>query len=298
MTLACAHLGAGAELHYLDRGAGPDVVLLHGGMADCQSWLPQVQALEQRFRVISFSRRHHSPNRNPAPGDTFGLADDVQDLAALLDTLGMRAPHLVGTSYGALVALAFALERPTAVASLVLCEPPLHAWACDTVAGRALLRRFLAQAWNPARVAFDDGDPLRALRLLTDAMSGAPVFERLPPQRVASALRNAPAMAALTRSRNPFAALPRAQVAALAMPVLLLRGEGTSGLHACVMDALGATLPGATVVVIPGARHAPASDNAPAFNAALLEFLQRACSTAATPVGASSQTAPSAATRG
>jgi pimeloyl-ACP methyl ester carboxylesterase len=273
MTPLRAHLPHGVELHFVEAGCGQPIVLLHGGIGDCEAWPSQVEALSRQFRVISFSRRHSSPNRNPDPGTSHSLDDDVQDLDALLALLQAGCAHLVGTSYGALVALSFALQRPLAVASLVLCEPPLHAWACRTPAGRSLFRRFLDEAWRPARAMFDRGEDARAMQLLVDAMAGRPVFDALPLDRVASALRNRDAMATLTRADDPFPYLPREQVGALAMPVLLLRGEHTSALHAHVMDELASALPHAQASVIPAAGHAAPSENPQAFNACVLSFL-------------------------
>lgn len=274
--LSCALLPHGVALHYVERGEGPPVVLLHGGMGDCRSWAAQLEPLASRFRVISFSRRHSSPNRNADPGAAHRLVDDVDDLAALLEWLHVPKAHFIGTSYGALVALAFSLRRRDEVTSLVLCEPPLHAWACETPAGAVLYRRFLSQAWSPARAAFESGDDARATQLLVDGMADAPVHGGMTRERKASARRNAGAMRALVRSAEPFPDLPREEVAALAMPVLLLQGQHTSALHAASMDALARSLPAARREAIAASRHTAPNDNPAAFNAAVLPFLGKA----------------------
>jgi pimeloyl-ACP methyl ester carboxylesterase len=132
----------GVELHYIDTGTGTHstatLILLHGGMGDLATWAHQIRALAPRHRVVAYSRRHSHPNRN---GDVecarFAdrVSDDVNDLLALQDELRLGPAHLIGTSYGALLALAAALRAPARVASLVLAEPPLHRWACATASG-------------------------------------------------------------------------------------------------------------------------------------------------------------------
>ena len=264
----------GIELHLIDRGAGEPVLLLHGGLGDCNSWAPQLAAISQQRRAIAFSRRHHSPNRNPVAAG-HAIDDDVHDLRLLQHHLGTGPAHLVGTSYGALVALLYAMRYPDAVLSLALAEPPLHRWACRSAEGQALYSAFTTEVWRASASAFDRGEDALALQLLVDGIAGHPVFETLPPNRVAAAWRNAGAMRALTRSADPFPDLSRAAVAALAMPVLLIRGENCSGLHLCVMNELAQVLPGAMQAVIRDAGHGSPLENPAAFNACILSLMDR-----------------------
>jgi pimeloyl-ACP methyl ester carboxylesterase len=269
-------LPTGVALRYIERGRGEAVLLLHGGMGDCQSWQPQVEAFSRWFRVLAFSRRHSAPNTNAPAGPAYRMSDDVDDLAAFVAALQIAPCHLVATSYGALVALAFAIGHPTQVRSLALCEPPLHGWARRTHSGRHLHDAFMADVWLPARHAFDEDDPRGALRLLVDGMWGSSVFNGFTQSRSAAALRNAPAMHALTRMEDAFSDLAREQVAALAVPILLLRGQHASALHTLVLQELAATLPHAGTALIAGAGHGAAAECPRLFNAAVLKFLRRA----------------------
>jgi pimeloyl-ACP methyl ester carboxylesterase len=271
-----AQLPGAIELHYVAAGEGEPVVLLHGGMGDCHSWQALMQMLATRLRAISFSRRHNSPNRNARMGEAHALADDVQDLAQLAELLKLGSMHLVGTSYGALVALAYALDRPQSVRSLVLCEPPLHRWACRTPAGAQLHDRFMAEVWRPAGAAFATGEHRKALQLLMDGIwGGGPSLNvnGADAQRLAVVMRNSAAMQVLTQAADPFPDLSRRAVANLALPILLLNGQCSSALHLSVMEELAREMPRARRAIIPGAGHACAVDNPAAFNAAVLAFL-------------------------
>jgi non-heme chloroperoxidase len=245
-----ACLRDGTELHFIEAGCGPSMVLLHGGMGDCRSWGAQIDAFADRYRVVAYSRRLNSPNRNAVPAAHPSLDDDVEDLAGLQDRVRAGPTHLVATSYGALVALAFALRHPAQVRSLVLAEPPLHRWACATARGRRLHHAFMNRSWRPAASAFAEGKDRDALRSLTDGMWGRSVYRDMPQARKDTALRNVAAMRLLTQAVDPFPDLPRTAVGALTMPVLLVRGAQSSALHRQVLDELAAVLPRARSTVI------------------------------------------------
>jgi non-heme chloroperoxidase len=262
-------LAEGTALHYIEQGRGECLVLLHGGMGDLHGWRPHLPLLApQRFRAIAFSRRYAYPNANGHAARDYGAAQDARDLGAFLEIVRSGPCHLVGSSYGALIALVFALAQPAAVRSLCLFEPPLHAWARDHPAGNPLYERFMRQAWRPARLAFEAGAAATALRLLVAGMGHtAPDAVKLP-------LRNANAMHALTAAADPFPEVSRVAVSRLQMPVLLLRGERANALHALVMEELALALPDARRVVLPDAGHAAPFEHPRSFAAALLCFLR------------------------
>lgn len=109
-----------AALAHRLEGAGPPVVLLNGGMMTFPSWEAIAARLRTRYRVLRFDFRGQllSP---PAALDAVpaNLAGHAEDLAALLDRVGWESAHLVGASFGAEVALAFAASRPERARSLV-----------------------------------------------------------------------------------------------------------------------------------------------------------------------------------
>lgn len=266
----------GIELHVLERGIGPALVLLHGGMGDLGSWHAQMDALARRFRVIAYSRRFSSPNRNRAVPGPHSVDRDVADLQGVLQALAIDAAHLVGTSHGAVVALAAALAQPALALSLVLNEPPLHHWACRTPSGGELYHAFITDVWRPSAQAFARGDDRNALRLLADGIWGRAVFETWSQPRRDAAQRNALAMKALVQAPDPFAGLDLARSARLTMPILLMCGEHASALHRRVVDEASRGIRHAAQVVIRDAGHAAPNENPLAFNDAVLSFLSQA----------------------
>lgn len=264
----------GVDIHYVERGRGEPLVLLHGGQGDYRSWAPQMEAFSQRYRVISYSRRYNYPNDNPLTASYRSAYSDAEDLAAFLRFLKLERVHLVGTSAGALAALVLATEYPGMVRSMVLAEPPVHRWAKDDPQGEALYRTFMISIWEPAAAAFKAGDNQGAMRILVDGFAGAGKFDRLPPEARAVAMQNSRFFKAATSSADPFPAVSKDKVRRLDMPVLIVTGENTIPLHKFVNEELARLLPKAERVTIPQAGHGSARENPQGFNAAVAKFLE------------------------
>ncbi len=86
----------GAPLVYDDDGAGPVVLLLHAGIADRRMWTPVAAALAGRFRVVRYDLRGYG--ESAPPPKSFAHHEDV---AGLLDHLGVERAALAGCSFGA-----------------------------------------------------------------------------------------------------------------------------------------------------------------------------------------------------
>ncbi len=115
----------GVRLHYqrVGRPGGETVVMLHGMLVDNLSslYLTLAPVLVRDMDVVLYDQRGHGRSQRPATG--YGVDQSVADLCGLLDGLGIDGPvHLLGNSYGALVAIETALARPGRVASLTLIE--------------------------------------------------------------------------------------------------------------------------------------------------------------------------------
>ena len=113
----------GVELEYEVRGTGNPVVLIHGShIADALTPLLDEPAVEG-FRLIHFHRRGFGGSSRP-PGPT-SIAAQADDVTGLLDHLGVDRAHVVGHSFGAVIALELGARHPKRVTSLALLEPPL-----------------------------------------------------------------------------------------------------------------------------------------------------------------------------
>ena len=99
------------------RGA-PPVVGIHGLTANHRCWASMAEALAPDFRLVAYDLRGRGDSDKPGTG--YSLASHGRDLAALLDSLGLRRVVLMGHSLGATIALRFAVDHPARVRRLVL----------------------------------------------------------------------------------------------------------------------------------------------------------------------------------
>ena len=89
----------GVELHWWLTGeAGPPLVLVHGSWGDHHGWDRVVPVLSRSFRVLTYDRRGHS--RSARPAGQGSAHEDVSDLAALIDHVGLGRAHILGNSFG------------------------------------------------------------------------------------------------------------------------------------------------------------------------------------------------------
>ncbi|WP_277971283.1 epoxide hydrolase family protein [Sphingomonas echinoides] len=114
---------AGARIHYVDRGAGPPIVLIHGLGAQLRNFSYGVaDALADEYRVILVDRP--GSGYSVPTGEQPGVLGQSAIIASLIDTLALdRPPLLVGHSLGGAVALGVATHHPGSVAGLALLAP-------------------------------------------------------------------------------------------------------------------------------------------------------------------------------
>jgi pimeloyl-ACP methyl ester carboxylesterase len=116
----------GAQLHYEQIGRGASVVMVHGITGNQAIWhLEIIPALMQEYRFTTYDLRGHGYSDMPPTGYT--TADHATDLNDLLDHLEIERTDLVGHSFGAEIALHYAILFPERVDRLVLIEPAIAA---------------------------------------------------------------------------------------------------------------------------------------------------------------------------
>ncbi len=114
-------------------GKGPLLVLLHPGWGDSSIWLPVLERLPSRYRVIRYDTRGFG--KSPAPAAPFSQLDD---LVLVLNSCGADRVLLVGHSGGGGTAIGLALADPARVCGLLLLAPgvPGYPWPADDPYGK------------------------------------------------------------------------------------------------------------------------------------------------------------------
>jgi len=110
----------GVRIHYLDKGAGEPVILIHGFGANLDvNWAGIINRLAQDYRVIAIDNRGHGRSHKPHETEDYGI-EMVNDVVRLMDHLKIKKAHIVGYSMGALISGKFLAEHPDRVISAVI----------------------------------------------------------------------------------------------------------------------------------------------------------------------------------
>lgn len=111
------------EIHYETAGSGDPVLLISGTGGDLRNTPVASNPLARRFHVIAYDQR--GLGQTSKPDLAYSMADYADDAAGLLDALGIESAHIVGISFGGMVAQHLAIRHPTRVPRLVLaCTSP------------------------------------------------------------------------------------------------------------------------------------------------------------------------------
>ena len=112
----------GNRLHYLDYGGdGPTMICMHGVIGNAWNWSAVAAGIRDRRRVLALDFRGYGESQWSASND-YRTSDHVADLAALIDSLGEDTVDLMGSSWGALVAIRYAASNPDRVGRIVVVD--------------------------------------------------------------------------------------------------------------------------------------------------------------------------------
>ncbi len=114
----------GLNLYYESHGTGRPMILLHGGLGSSDMYAPVLPQLTQRHQVVTVDLQGHGRTADiDRPIDVRLMADDI---AALIDELGLEKPDVVGYSLGGGVALHTAAKYPAKIRRLVAASANLR----------------------------------------------------------------------------------------------------------------------------------------------------------------------------
>ncbi|WP_028659591.1 alpha/beta fold hydrolase [Nocardioides insulae] len=233
----------------------PPLVLVHGSWGSHHNWDPVVTALSRHLRVLTYDRRGHSESSAPPGQGSF--TEDVADLAALIERLGVGPAWVAGNSSGAVIALQLAAARPDLLRGLVAHEPPLVGLLAP---GTAEAEAWAARDRGPVaevgrRIAA--GDHAGAAEQFVDEVALGPgSWARLPESLRAMMTGNAPTYLDELRDSS-WRSLDEQALTGYGGPVLLTGGGQSPAFFAAVLDRLEEFLPHAERHLHPQAGHIP-----------------------------------------
>ena len=115
----------GARLYYERRGAGPALVFVPGGLVDSGHFVQVAELLADEFTVVTYDRRGNANSPRPPHWYSTSMGEQADDVAGLIESLGLGSAAVFGTSLGAVVLLELLARRPALVRAAIVHEPPL-----------------------------------------------------------------------------------------------------------------------------------------------------------------------------
>lgn len=254
----------GIRTYYEEYGAGPPVVLLHGGWGDHRLWAEQAEPLTKDYRVIVYDLRGHG-RTGGSEDDFYTVRQYAQDLNALIRALSLDRPAVCGRSLGGFVALSHATLYPETISALCLigAETP-----------EAQTRREWFERRIPKRTIVDalsevvDRDRIASAihrfnqwRYGTEAAGNMSEIERILQSHAEDVPNLSETEAAKIHEAVESYPSERLDYSAVTVPSLILYGEHEIPLIRRHAEFTETVIPHAEVKQIPNAGHVSTVDN-------------------------------------
>jgi len=252
----------GQRLYFEDTGGDSSdvIVFSHGLLMDHEMFAPQVDALRDRWRCITWDERAHGVTQTTP--DDFSYWDSASDVLGLLDHLGVERAVFAGMSQGGYLSLRAALTAPERVRALVLIdtqsgvEDPANLAAYDQ----------LIDTWATADEAPQEILDIVAAIILGNDWPGTPAWQdkwrKVAPDQLRQAYKTL-----VSREDDVTGRLPE-----LSIPTLVVHGEQDAAISVPLAQELADGL-GGRLAVIPGAGHAANLTHPEQANQAIEAFL-------------------------
>jgi pimeloyl-ACP methyl ester carboxylesterase len=254
----------GLELSYRIDGDGPETLVLVNGLADNkESWEAQIPAFSERYRVISFDNR--GIGDSPTPPGPYTTGDMAEDLAGLVDALGVERFHLLGVSMGGMIAQEYAIAHSDRLLSASFC-------CTYSYPGPFCLRMF--ECWRDLAPSLGVGFTQREVILWAFTTDFFEQHEDVLIEIEKLMANNPQPLAAyLAQLHSIEHHDTRGRLAAVQCPALTLVAEGDLIIYPKLSRRLHDELPDSTWVETPGG-HACLWEYPDAFNSAVLTYLE------------------------
>jgi pimeloyl-ACP methyl ester carboxylesterase len=261
----------GVRLYYEETGHGIPLIFVHEFAGDLTSWEPQLRHFGQRYRAIAFNARGYPPSDVPELPAQYSQARAADDIAAVLNGLGIAKAHVAGLSMGGFATLHFGFRHPERAISLCVggcgygADPDKRAQfqrEAELIAQFIIANGMTAfaekYAYGPTRVQLQNKDP-----------RGFAEFKANLAKH--SALGSANTQLSIQRQRPSLYDLTE-EMRRLTVPTLIIHGDED---WPCLQPGLlmKRTIPSAALAVMPNCGHAINLEAPDEYNRILGVFL-------------------------
>ncbi|HEX6846557.1 MAG TPA: alpha/beta fold hydrolase [Chitinophagaceae bacterium] len=245
---------------YTRAGKGPVLVLLHGFTVDARMWELQIDTLSKNFTVIAWDAP--GAGQSSDPPDAFRLSDWADCLAGLLDSTGVKKAHIVGLSWGGILAQEFYHRHSDQVSSLILA---------DTYAGwkgslpESIAEERLAACLRDASLPASEMVPKYLAGMFSD--SPIPEVQNKLAKIMADFHPSGFRLMAIASNIDTRNILPTIRV-----PTLLIWGDQDKRSPISIAHQMQEAISGAKLEIIKGAGHVSNLEAAAQFNKIVKDF--------------------------
>jgi pimeloyl-ACP methyl ester carboxylesterase len=249
-------------INVVDKGAGPTVLCLHGIGSSSAAFAPQIDELAGELRFLAWDAPGYAASDDPAVAlDLDGYADAA---AAVIREQADGPVHVLGVSWGGVIAIRLALRHPDLVRSLIVADSSRGSGQSPEQA--AAMRD---RATELERVGAAEFAAARGPRLVT------PEAPRELVDTVVATMRDGIRLPGYAHAAASMAATDlTAELAGVRTPTLVLCGDGDTVTGFPESQALAGGIPDAVFVTVHGAGHLANQEAPEAFNAWLSAFVQ------------------------
>jgi pimeloyl-ACP methyl ester carboxylesterase len=261
----------GKKIHYLEKGSGSPVILIHGFLYHTVMWRKNIDALAERYKVFAVDLWGFGYSER-LPSLDYGFPLYARQITGFMEALGLPKAALVGQSMGGGIAVYVAAKNPGKVERLILIDPAVIPYP-DTIVGTIyklpgvgeflnllpgdfLMKNNLKSIWfhDPNKVT--DAYAEEVLRPLCIKGSGEALMH---------VLRNV--------LREPFVENEAKELARNDLPILLVHGREDKAIPLNNSRVLNKMWKNSRLAVFERAGHSPHEEHPEKFNALALAFL-------------------------
>jgi 3-oxoadipate enol-lactonase len=259
-----AHVN-GIDVYFELHGEGPPLLNIGGSGGDLRRTPPESIPVNRSFETLHYDQR--GLGRTSKPDGEHTMADYADDAAALVHSMGWARCHVLGTSFGGMVALNLAIRHPDVVDRLVLCctspggeapSYPLHELAgMDPDEAFATRMRLTDRRWDP-----EADEPIPGLGRFYDRIADRPALEGDDLAGLAGQMR--------ARRRHDVVA----ELGSISAPTLVCAGRHDDIAPVANSQLLAERIPGAELRVYDGGHYFMVQDRS--AYPEIIEFLSAA----------------------
>ncbi len=250
----------GLRTSYLEAGDGPALVLLHGAGGGATSWYKVIGPLSRHFRVIAFDKPGYGESDKPWADYSKGFYTSW--LKAALDALGIARFHLLGSSQGGSVSIAFSLRFPDGLDKMVLVDTAGMSddWDRRIIPKMVLYRLFPTAFWGR----------MLGSNVMKDPAVADPAWHRYSMEVIRKPGGRYPFFLGRGKAVQTYT---DAELRAVPVPTLVIWGAEEAFFPVAHGERAAALIPNSELLVLAGAGHLPWMEKPVEFVKAVEEFL-------------------------